>query len=78
MKEGDGQIRTQWTQVSWHHPQVVVMQPDDCTFGGLSSGAFGKQAVDLEEGYPVFLTKYGAFPKGVQRWPEGFLGKNAC
>ena len=75
VEEGDAQIRAQLAQVGRHHPQVVVVQPDDGAFGGLQRGAFGEGAVDLEEYLPVVFVEGGAFPEGVQSWPEGFLGE---
>ncbi|MDT4832411.1 hypothetical protein FQZ97_659670 [compost metagenome] len=75
VEEGDAQVRAQLAQVAGHHPQVVVVQPDDGTFGGFQGGAFGEGTVDLEEHLPVVLVEGGALPEGVQGRPEGFLGE---
>ena len=73
MKECYIHIRAQLAKISRHHPQVVVMQPYRRTFRCLTGRLFCKLAVYLTEHIPVIFFKARSFPKGMQRWPEGFF-----
>ncbi len=76
VEKGDIQVRSQRPQKGRHHPQVVVVQPNYRALCSFRCGALGKQAIDLEEHGPIFLTEHRSLPEGVQRWPERLLGKS--
>ena len=55
-------------------PQVVVVDPDQGILGGILTGSFRKEAVDVLEVLPIGTFVGEMLGKGVEDGPKGFLG----
>ena len=74
VEEGDLQIWSLLSDVARRKPEVVIVNPDGRSLGGLCTGSIGKSLIDLFKNGPIGVVNVEMGWECVQNWPEAFLG----
>ena len=73
VEKGNDEVWPEFSQIRWHHPQIIIMEPNRSASGSLLRHALGKFTIHITKNQPVIFSKSGALPKVMKRWPEGFF-----
>src|SRR5690606_3877524 len=77
VEKSNTQIRSKGFEVCGHHPQVILVYPNERPLIRLFGYALCKNTVDLQIMVPVIVIEFGSVHKGENSWPKGLFGKDS-